>query len=187
MSAVSSFSCAQVFEAVARVTAFPPIVGSRPRLLILGSLPGVRSLQAGEYYAHPGNAFWPIIVALFGATPAQDYRQRVALLKRRHIALWDVLHQATRPGSADAAIDPQSAVPNAFAPFFAAHPTINCVAFNGCTAAELYRRRVLASWPGAPPALRYLVLPSTSPAHASLDRHAKLRRWSVLREALRKT
>lgn len=169
---------------MARVTAFPPIVGPRPRLLILGSLPGVRSLQAGEYYAHPGNAFWPIIVALFGVSPVQGYRQKVALLKRRRIALWDVLHQATRPGSADAAIDLRSAVPNAFAQFFAAHPTINCVAFNGRTAAELYRRRVLAHWRGSQPALRYLVLPSTSPAHASLDRRAKLRRWSVLQETL---
>lgn len=169
---------------MARVTAFPPIVGSRPRLLILGSLPGVLSLQAGQYYAHPRNAFWPIVVELLGVAPMPGYRQRAALLKRQRIALWDVLQQATRPGSADAAIDSASAVPNAFAPFFAAHPTIECVAFNGRAAAELYRRHVLPALPASRPPLRYIVLPSTSPAHAALDARAKLRRWSVLRDEL---
>jgi TDG/mug DNA glycosylase family protein len=153
-------------------------------MLILGSLPGVLSLRAGEYYAHPRNAFWPFVCELLGAEPELSYRQRAAMLKRHRIALWDVLHQATRRGSADAAIDLRTAVPNRFGEFLAAHRSIRCVAFNGRTAADLYRRQVLDSLPAAAQQLRYLVLPSTSPAYATLDRRAKLRRWSVLREVL---
>lgn len=162
------------------VVAFPPLVGEAPRLLILGSLPGVRSLAAGEYYAHPRNAFWPIMGALFGAHPELPYAQRTATLTAAGVAVWDVLAQARRPGSADAAIELDSAHVNPFAEFLVQHPGIRCVAFNGGAAAALYRRRVL---PQLAPALTQIplqVLPSTSPAHASLSLAAKLRRWRAL-------
>ena len=161
------------------VIAFPPLVGEAPRLLILGSLPGVRSLQAGEYYAHPRNAFWPIMGALFGAHPELSYAERVAALTGSGIALWDVLAQAHRPGSADAAIDLDSAQANRFDEFLPRHPGLRCVAFNGAAAAALYRRKVLPHLPATWASLPQRVLPSSSPAHASLNLAAKRRRWRV--------
>ena len=170
--------------ATAPVDAFPPIVGRSPQLLILGSLPGVRSLAAGEYYAHPRNAFWPIMGELFGAWPSLPYAGRRAALISARVAVWDVLAQAQRPGSADASIDAPSAVANRFDQFLAEHRSIVCIAFNGTMAAALYRRKVLAQLPAALGAIRQRTLPSTSAAHASLDIAAKLQHWMVLKQEL---
>lgn len=161
---------------------FPPIAGRDARVLILGSLPGQESLRRREYYAQPRNAFWPIMGELFGAAPELPYAERRRLLVANRVAVWDVCKRAFRPGSLDSSIVASSVVPNPFAAFFAAHREIAHVFFNGAKAAELYRLRVV---PELPPALRALpvaVLPSTSPAYATLDLAAKLRRWTVARK-----
>ena len=163
----------------ARVTAFPALLGRQPRLLILGSLPGVASLQAHEYYAHPRNLFWDLMGELFGAHRGLSYAQRCAQLTEARVAVWDVLHQADRPGSLDSAIDMQTLAPNDFAPLFAAEPQLRTIAFNGQTAANLFRRRVLPLLP-ATLQLRLLTLPSTSPAHAGRSREQKLALWREL-------
>lgn len=165
--------------------AFPPIIGRRPRVLILGSLPGVRSLEAQQYYAHPANGFWPIMQALLEMDGPLPYRRKVALLRRRRIALWDVLQQAVRPGSADASIDPRTARPNRIPELLMARPTIRCIAFNGASAAALFRRYVTPLMPVPFRDLRLLILPSTSPAHASLPLAAKRARWAALLQELR--
>lgn len=105
------------------------------------------------------------------------YPARVAALLARRIALWDVCQSAERPGSLDASIVLSSVTANDFAGFLGAHPAIRCVLFNGQTAHALYRRLVLPSLdlPARPPEL--IVLPSTSPAHASLPLAEKVRRW----------
>lgn len=161
-----------------RVTAFPPIIGRQPRILVLGSLPGVASVRAGQYYAHPRNLFWPIMGALFGAAPLLPYAQRVHALEAAGVCVWDVLAEATRPGSADAAIEPATARAHDIRGLLLRHPGLRIVAFNGGTAARLYRRLVL---PALPPeravSLHHVTLPSTSPAYAALDGAAKLRAW----------
>jgi hypoxanthine-DNA glycosylase len=123
---------------------FPPIAGPDARVLVLGSMPGVRSLAAGQYYANPQNAFWPILGQLFAWESGLDYATRTALLLRTRIALWDVLQAAERPGSLDAAIVAGSERANDFAAFFAAHPAIHSVFFNGTKAAASFNR---ARWP----------------------------------------
>jgi hypoxanthine-DNA glycosylase len=162
---------------------FPPIAGPDARVLVLGSMPGVRSLAAGQYYAHPQNAFWPILGQLFAWESGLDYATRTALLLRTRIALWDVLQAAERPGSLDAAIVAGSERANDFAAFFAAHPAIHSVFFNGTKAAALFRRHVVQ--PGALAAdLRFHHLPSTSPAHAGRSRAEKLEVWQALAHAV---
>lgn len=148
------------------------------RVLLLGSLPGVRSIEAREYYAHPRNAFWPIVESLFGIETGLPYRQRVVRLTAQGIALWDVLGASRRPGSLDAAIDLASAQPNDFEAFFAAQRGLRLVAFNGRKAAELFRRLVEPELDGGP--MEYLTLPSTSPAHAAMSFADKLERWSAV-------
>lgn len=158
------------------VHSFEPIVGPSATTLILGSMPGVASLAAQQYYAHPRNAFWPIMGTVFGAGPDTSYADRTTTLQRNGIAVWDVLKLCLREGSLDSAIDESSIVTNDIAGLLEAYPTIDRVLFNGAKAHESYRRYVT-------PAENFrgvdaIRLPSTSPAHASLTLEAKTRAWA---------
>ena len=146
-------------------------------MLVLGTLPGEESLRRVEYYAHPRNLFWPIVFALFGETPSAEYASRLAFVKTRRIALWDVCAMAERRASLDSEIKRE--VPNALHDLLDANPSISTVAFNGGGARRLYDRHFSRR-----PGLAYLHLPSTSPAHASLGYAEKLARWQPLRDAL---
>jgi hypoxanthine-DNA glycosylase len=154
-----------------------PIVSADAHTLILGSLPGRRSLQMQQYYAHPQNAFWKIIAATFGTESSLPYTLRVRILTVNGIALWDVLAAAERPGSLDSSIVAASAQVNDFASLYRAHPQIRRVLFNGRKAEDLYRRLVLPGLPAEFGHLRYLPMPSTSPAHAGMTFAKKLERW----------
>jgi hypoxanthine-DNA glycosylase len=156
---------------------FPPVCAPDARVLILGSMPGVTSLEAAQYYAFPRNAFWRIMGALFGAGPELDYRARLEKLVANRIALWDVIAECHRPGSLDTSIAEDGLVVNDFTSFFGRHPAITHVAFNGQTAAKLFRRQVR---PGLVREFEYLTLPSTSPAHAARAYAQKLEAWAVL-------
>lgn len=141
-------------------------------MLILGSMPGKASLVADEYYAHPRNAFWTIMGALFGAGPQLPYPKRVDRLLANGIAVWDVLAQCERPGSLDAAIVGGSEKVNDLPGLIAQLPRLHRVCFNGATA-ETYFRRLIVPRPN----LDYRRLPSTSPAHAALRPEEKLALW----------
>ena len=156
---------------------FPPIVDAQARVLVLGTLPGEESLRRSEYYAHPRNLFWPIIFALFDEPPALKYPERLAFLAAHRIAVWDVCEIGEREASADSTIRTER--PNAIGRLLDRHPLIRAVAFNGTTARRLYDRHFARRME-----LAYLALPSTSPAHATIDFSAKLARWTALREIL---
>ncbi|HSD38680.1 MAG TPA: DNA-deoxyinosine glycosylase [Rhodocyclaceae bacterium] len=160
------------------VNSFPPLCSPQARLLILGSMPGVASLNAQQYYAHPQNQFWKILGSLIGFDPASSNEQRMRHLTQAGIAVWDVLASCVREGSLDAAIDKTSAVPNDFAAFFASHPAIQRVCFNGTAAESIFMRQVR---PHLPISLtqQYVRLPSTSPANASISLADKLTIWSA--------
>lgn len=160
------------------IFSFPPIAAPDARLLILGSMPGGASLAAAQYYAHPRNAFWPVMADLFGLDPDAGYARRCDALTRQRVAVWDVLRACVREGSLDASIDTRTIETNDFAGFFASHPGIEAVYFNGATAEQVYRRRVLPALPPAVAALPLTRLPSTSPAHASLSPEQKRRAWA---------
>ena len=162
------------------IHSFAPIADSAATRLVLGSMPGVASLRAGEYYAHPRNAFWPIMSALLHFDGAADYPTRCAQLVKNHIAVWDVLHTCTRSGSLDSAIVESSIVPNDFANFLTTHSRIRQIFFNGAKSEQAYRKYVL---PNLPPDLNEIPthrLPSTSPAHAGMTFADKLARWQII-------
>jgi len=163
---------------------FPPIAAPGARVLILGSLPGQASLAARQYYAQPHNAFWRIMGELFGAGPDLPYDERAARLRASGIALWDVCKAAVRPGSLDAAIDVETVDINDFERFFREHPRIAHVCVNGGTAHRLYVRKVQPILPEPTSSLPLHLLPSTSPAHASLRLVQKLERWRMLEKLL---
>lgn len=151
-----------------------PIVGKRPRVLILGNMPSVMSLAAGEYYGNPRNAFWRITAEVVGFDVAAPYRERVLALAEHGIAVWDVLRSCRRVGSLDSAVERDSMVPNDFGQFFDDHREIALVVFNGAAAESNYRRLVDVEF--SPPSVR---LPSTSPAH-TMAYAAKLAAWRAV-------
>lgn len=151
----------------------PPIGSAAPRILILGSMPGTASLDAGAYYAHPRNVFWPILGAVLGFEPTAAYPERIAALERHGVMVWDVLRECRRQGSLDTAIDPASEQVNDFASLFARGESLRRILFNGSRAAQSFQRRVEAP----PSRIECVRLPSTSPAHAHLSLEQKLTHW----------
>ena len=141
-------------------------------MLVLGSLPGQRSIREQQYYAHPQNAFWRIMRDVFGIDGT--YEDRCAGLIDNRVAVWDVLRSSVRPGSLDADIELSTAETNDFEAFFRAHRLIEKVLCNGQTAARLFDRRVLQYLQVGCPVV---VMPSTSPAYAAMRYDTKLATW----------
>ena len=157
---------------------FAPVVSEHPRVLILGSMPGVASLNAGQYYAHPRNAFWPILFAAFDRPFSQDYETRCRLIREQELALWDVARSCIREGSLDA--DMKCVAYNPLDVFLQQYPDIRTVLCNGNTAFTLFRKS------GAGKDRCVLRMPSTSPAY-TIPYSRKEEAWkSALSEALRK-
>ncbi|WP_244813900.1 DNA-deoxyinosine glycosylase [Caballeronia sp. Lep1P3] len=152
-----------------KLAGFPPVGDARTHTLILGSFPGVASLDATQYYAHPRNQFWRLVGAVIGE-PLHElaYAQRLSRLTDRGIGLWDVLAACEREGSLDSAI--RNASPNDFAAFHARFPMLRKVCFNGKTSGKFAPVIAAAGY-------ATLVLPSSSPANAILSFDQKLRIW----------
>ena len=161
-----------------QIQSFPPIENPTAKILILGSMPGKESLRAGQYYAHPRNAFWAIMGDLLGTAPTLSYEARTKMLKSANIALWDVLASCTRHSSMDADIDADSISLNDFTSFFLKHPGITDIFFNGGMAEKCFHKHVQPLLEHRP--LRYQRLPSTSPANASMSYAQKLKAWEAI-------
>ena len=154
---------------------FPPLLGPRPRVLVLGSMPGAASLAAGQYYAHPRNAFWPIMTSLLNMDASLSYEDRCRTLLDHHIALWDVVGACRRPGSADSAI--REEIPNDIPGLLGRAPAIQRIYFNGGAAERLFNRLIMPYLP--PDQFKFQRLPYTSPAYV-LPLENKLNAWSVI-------
>jgi double-stranded uracil-DNA glycosylase len=165
---------------VALIHSFPPLARADARILILGSMPGVASLRAGRYYAHPRNAFWDIMGALVGAGRNLDYEQRLEGLMEAGIAVWDVLHSAERQGSLDSAI--LNPVPNDLLGLLEKCSQIGLIATNGGFASSAFKRYAWPQLCQARTGLRWVQLPSTSPANARLSLETKTRLWRAALE-----
>ena len=151
----------------------PPVVSPQVRLLVCGSLPGEASLRAERYYAHPQNQFWRLLGGVVDEPLTEfGYEERLDLLLRRRVGLWDTVATARREGSLDGAMRDIAA--NPLAELAATLPRLQAVAFNGATAARLGRKAL------AQTALELVDLPSSSPAY-TLSLAAKAERWAVLR------
>lgn len=166
---------------MAHSTGFPPIAKPDATILILGSMPGQKSLEENQYYAHPRNSFWPIICKLFIADESINYEQRKKLLSKNKIALWDVLKRCYREGSLDSDIDHSTIEPNDFISFFNKHSKIKSVFFNGTKAEQLFNKNVLNNL-GQHQSMEYYRLPSTSPAHAAMTTEQKLLKWEIIKD-----
>ena len=157
-------------------SSFPPAAAPNARLLILGSLPGERSLAEQRYYAHPKNQFWRLLSPLVGR-PLQSmaYEDRLRVLQGRGIALWDVVATARRRGSSDAAIEDATA--NDLVQLARSLPGLRAVAFNGGKAAAIGTPLLAGE------AVTLVTLPSSSPLH-TIGGPAKQPAWSALSDYL---
>ncbi len=154
------------------LTGLAPVLDVQTRILILGSFPGAASLAAQQYYAHPRNLLWPILSALTGEPlAAMAYDERLPRLLAHGFGLWDVLGACEREGSLDSAIRKPAA--NDFARLRELCPQLHTVGFNGKTSGKFAPQFAAEGY-------RTLVLPSTSPAHASLTLAQKLEYWKLL-------
>lgn len=152
------------------INSFPPVIGPRTRILILGSMPGQASLRAQQYYAYKYNQFWRIIFDVFenGRTP-RDYADKKAVILNHGLGLWDSLARCERTGSLDSTITRQ--IPNDFPALFKKYPHVQTLLFNGQAAFAFYKKAF------GLPAQNFRVMPSTSPAHASRSYEEKKALW----------
>ena len=157
--------------------------GPDPTVLVLGTFPSVIARRERAYYANPQNHFWPIMEELLGIPRTLPYRERVAALNERGIALWDTVDACRQEGSMDHTIRDPVLVD--VAAWLEAHPSVRLVAVNGRTA-ERFLKRALRGRAVAP-TVRIAVLPSTSPANAGTRFEEKVRLWSVVRDHARLT
>lgn len=165
------------------VESFPPQVGPHCRVLILGTVPSLRSLELRQSYGHAQNLFWPFMGELFDAGPQLPYAERIARLHARGVGIWDVLERCERRGSLDSDIVVASEVPNDIPRLLAHEPEIAAIALNGGKALQVFERRIAPRIDAErAQSLRILAMPSTSPANASIPRAVKLGRWRELLE-----
>ena len=162
-----------------RIRGFDPIAAPGAHTLILGSMPSQASLDGQRYYAHPRNAFWPILREVL-AIGDEDYAIVTRAVAGRGYAIWDVVASCCRPGSLDAAIELSSIEGNDIAGLLARQPAIDRIFFNGSTAERLFHRLVLPQLAHAGRHIALQRLPSTSPAHAAMPWQRKLAAWRAI-------
>jgi double-stranded uracil-DNA glycosylase len=149
----------------------PPVFGTFPRVMILGSFPGPRSLKAGEYYGNPNNQFWKIIECLFGIPESLSYAERIREIGCAGIALWDVIRSCERDGATDNQI--RNVTVNDIPAMLDRYPSIQVIGINGKTAGRYFSR----AWPAGFKGVDVTVLPSTSPANARMRLEGKVLAW----------
>jgi hypoxanthine-DNA glycosylase len=154
-------------------TSFAPIAGTNVEILILGSMPSEKSLMEQEYYAHPQNRFWRVLATVTNVPLPTRYSDKIQLLKEKNFAVWDVVHRAKRVGSLDSAIEQES--PNDIEWFVENHRTIKTIGFNGKKSEALFDKYF-----DRKNHIRYISLPSTSPANAGISFEALCERWKLL-------
>ncbi len=147
---------------------FEPIYTPQARILIVGSMPSVKSLEQAQYYAHPRNAFWRILFDVFSEPPTLDYERKKALIREHGLALWDAAAICEREGSLDS--DMHDVVYNDFSTLYEVCTDIRTVLCNGATAHSLFLKSGYAG------ERRVVRMPSTSPAY-TLPYEKKLALW----------
>lgn len=153
---------------------FSPISKPDAVILILGTMPGTKSLEIQQYYGHARNNFWRFMFEIFNEDFTDNYEMRKNLLLKNKVALWDVLQFCERIGSLDSAI--KNEITNDFELFLKQHPGIKTIIFNGQKAAAFFKKHV----PLKDSSYQLFTLPSTSPANAGKSFEYKLNEWKKI-------
>ena len=158
---------------------FAPLVDDNCKILILGSMPGRKSLDMQQYYAHPQNRFWKLLALLLAEPVPTEYDEKCAMLLHHHVALWDTLAYCEREGSLDS--DIKNEQPNAICELLTAHKKIKAVVCNGGKAATAFKRYFAKKLPRE---LDVYFLHSTSPANARMRLENLAQEWQVITQYL---
>jgi hypoxanthine-DNA glycosylase len=157
------------------IQSFPPYINLTTKILILGTMPGITSLKKQEYYAHPRNHFWKINYTLFNDLPISDkFEEKINVLLKNNIGLWDVLQNCERKGSLDVHI--KNHQENDFKMLFTQFPAINKIVFNGKESHKYFYKKFEQI-----KGITYYVMPSTSPAN-TMSFEKKLEIWATFLE-----
>lgn len=159
---------------------FAPLADAGSKILILGSMPGVKSLQEQEYYAHPQNRFWKLLALLLNEPAPRNYAAKKSLLARHGVALWDTLGVCEREGSLDS--DIKNETPNDVPGVLAQYPSIRAIFCNGGKAGAAFKKYFACS---LPPGVEVFYFHSTSPANARMDLAALAQEWGRILEYLK--
>lgn len=156
------------------IKSFAPSVDKNTEIMIIGSMPGEASLNAGQYYAYKYNLFWPMMTAFFSSAKnsPESYPQKLQMLLNNKIGLWDTLASCERKGSADGSIKTEK--PNNFPMMLTKYPKIKTLLFNGQAAHKYFLKHF-----GQIEGINYLLLPSTSPAAAAISKKQKAALWKA--------
>lgn len=152
---------------------FDPISNSETSVLILGTMPGDKSLELNEYYGHSRNRFWKIISTITNNDLPLTYADKKSLLFKIKIGIWDVAHKATRKGSLDSAIEEEE--PNDLNTFISKHKNLKVIGFNGTKSELLFDKYFIRQ-----NKIRYVSLPSTSPANTTIDFDNICKQWQQI-------
>lgn len=152
---------------------FAPIITKNASILILGSIPGDKSIAENEYYAHPRNRFWNLLARLTGNEPADKYTEKIKILTENGISLWDVAGRAVRKGSMDSSIKEYAV--NDIDGLLTGNPSIKIVIFNGKTAERFYDSNFSRR-----SNIEYRTMPSTSPANAAYNMERLADKWKII-------
>lgn len=156
-----------------RISSFPPIIDIHSEILILGSIPGVKSLEKQQYYAHPQNKFWKIIFELLQEDFTDDYSERIEVIRKHHIALWDVIDSCERKGSLDSEIKNEEA--NQIEELLESYPNIKAIFCNGGKSYRSLQKMLDKNYK-----IPVFLLPSTSPLH-TISFEKKLEEWRKIK------
>ncbi|WP_428242270.1 DNA-deoxyinosine glycosylase [Gynuella sp.] len=157
---------------------FSPVIEENSEVLVLGSMPGEASLRQQQYYGHPQNLFWEILLECEGyEANTLDYADKLALLKNKKVALWDVLEYCERPGSLDSSIVTETEQANDLITLLRQYRNIRKICFNGKKSYQSFHRHVLRDNTDFFQTYKLVTLPSTSPANASIPRTVKYQQW----------
>ncbi len=155
---------------------FEPIVNNESEILILGSMPGIKSLEAQEYYAHPQNRFWKIMAILcnYSDLEKKDYKVKTKTILGNKFALWDTIRSCSRKGSLDSNI--QNIKPTDIKSLLKKYPNIKKICCNGAKSYSLF----LKYSKDIPSYVKVIQLPSTSPANAKYSLTKLLKEWEAV-------
>ena len=164
-----------------KLISFDPILPSKPKVLILGTMPSKQSFEKKQYYGNPRNHFWPILFELFGQEPIVDYDTKITFVKQHKIALWDTIGSCYREGSLDANILEEE--PNDILKLLELNPTIQLIACNGTKSYQTFKKNIIVD---ADSQVNVIKLPSSSPIPGRYTKtfSGKVEEWAKILDYL---
>lgn len=162
---------------MSKCKSFLPSINEDSKILILGSMPGVKSLEEQQYYAHPQNRFWKVMGALCGVQNLIDcsYEQKLETLLKNNIALWDTIKSCKREGSLDSNIINET--PNAIRKLLKIYPNIKIICLNGNKSYSSFKKY----FPDLLEKYTFYKMPSTSPANARYNLEKLISDWQIIK------